>query len=166
MQPGVKFKPITIYPELPKPGVTRYKQPKVTVEMLPFPYPRALHTSKWQKVFRPTLLSWAASWPDPYSTNTLLDEEVVLEMWDMMYDDIELDKQERMDTGVKLVHLVSNFYMLVCVQSHLLPGRKHSPRLAHCHWDRSVEHRQELLSKPGQQSGQQGAHRKLCAMGP
>jgi hypothetical protein len=57
-------------------------------------------------VFRPTVISWGASWPDPYSTNTLLDEDVVLEMWDIIYPDIELDKPEREVTGVKLLHLV------------------------------------------------------------
>jgi len=65
-----------------------------------------MHTSRWQKIFRPTLLSWAATWPDPYSTNTQLDEDVVLEMWDLIYYDIELDTPERQETGVKLLHLV------------------------------------------------------------
>jgi hypothetical protein len=59
------------------------------------------------------VISWASTWPDPYATNTLLDEDVVLEMWDIVYPDIELEKQKRMDTGVKLVYLVSFFLAFV-----------------------------------------------------
>lgn len=64
------------------------------------------YNSRWQKVFRPTLLSWASTYSDPYATNTQLDELVVLEMWDMIFPDIDLDGEDRSDTGVKLLHLV------------------------------------------------------------
>jgi hypothetical protein len=100
----------------------RSRAPKVTVDLLPFPYPRALHHSKWQKVFRPTLISWASSWLDPYATNTLLDEEVVLEMWDIIYPDIELDKEQRMETGVKLMHLVRVICVFITFLSSFLQG--------------------------------------------
>jgi hypothetical protein len=98
----VKFSPKPLYRTI---NNTR-RQGKVMVDDLPFPHPRTSYNAKWQKAFRPTLLSWASTWPDPYATNTQLDELVVLEMWDIIYPDIELDKEDRMATGVKLVHLV------------------------------------------------------------
>jgi hypothetical protein len=103
MQIGVK---ITPRPIDRTPNNTRPKQNKVMVDNLPFPYPRTSYNAKWQKVFHPTLLSWASTWLDPYVTNTQLDETIVLEMWDMIYPDINLDEENRMDTGVKLVYLV------------------------------------------------------------
>jgi hypothetical protein len=86
---------------------TRPKPNKVVVDDLPFPLPRAAYSAKWQKVFRPTLLSWASTFSDPYATNTQLEDTVVLEMWDLIYPDIDLDEEERRDTALKLVYLVS-----------------------------------------------------------
>jgi len=88
------------------------------VDDLPFPHPRAPFNAKWQKLFRPTLLSWASTWPDPYATNTELDETVVLEMWDIIYPDIELNKQEREDTGVKLLYLVRIVYVIIAIKAY------------------------------------------------
>jgi hypothetical protein len=84
----------------------RAKQNKFVVDDLPFPNPRAAYNARWQKVFRPTLLSWASTYADPYATNTQLEGTVVMEMWDIIYHDIELDKVERIDTAPKLVYLV------------------------------------------------------------
>ena len=39
-------------------------------------------------------------------TNTLLEETIVLEMWDIIYPDIDLDEEERKDTTIKLVYLI------------------------------------------------------------
>ena len=103
MQAGVKFTP---HPIFRAPSGTRPKQNKAVVDDLPFPNPRTMYNSKWQKVFRPTLLSWASTFPDPYATNTVLDDKVVLNMWDKIYPDIDLDEEERRDTAVKLVYLV------------------------------------------------------------
>ena len=88
------------------------------VDDLPFPHPCAPFNAKWQKLFRPTLLSWASTWPDPYATNTELNETVVLEMWDIIYPDIELDKQEREDTGVKLLYLVRIVYVIIAIKAY------------------------------------------------
>ena len=102
MQTGVKFAPRPLYRT---PNNTR-KQNKVMVDDLPFPHPRTPYNAKWQKVFRPTLLSWASTFSDPYATDTLLEEPILLEMWDIIYPEIDLDKEDRMDTGVKLIYLV------------------------------------------------------------
>jgi hypothetical protein len=118
-QSGVKIKSIDIYPAV---NTHRSRAPKVTVDRLPFPYPRALHLSRWQKLFRPSLISWASSWQDPYATNTLLDEDVVLEIWDNVYPDIDLDKQERAETGVKLLHLVRVMLIFLTFFSFHLQG--------------------------------------------
>lgn len=84
----------------------RAKQTKFVVDDLPFPHPRTAYNAKWQKVFRPTLLSWASTYSDPYATNTQLDVVVVMEMWDIIYPDIELDRVERSETVPILVYLV------------------------------------------------------------
>jgi hypothetical protein len=119
MQADVKVRPVVIYHRKPK-------QNKVVVDDLPFPHPRMLYNAKWQKAFRPTLLSWASTWPDPYATNTHLDEDVVLEIWDIIYPDIELSKQDRIDTGVKLVYLVRVLYTFVMIKSYrIFPGWKY-----------------------------------------
>lgn len=84
----------------------RAKANKVVVDNLPFPNPRTVYNARWQKVFRPTLLSWASTFTDPYATNTLLEEEIVVEMWDIIYPDVDLDMEERRAIGSKLVYLV------------------------------------------------------------
>jgi hypothetical protein len=97
----VKFTPRVIY-RVPN----RAKPNKFVVDDLPFPHPRAAYNAKWQRVFRPTLLSWASTYSDPYATNTQLEDTVVMEMWDIIYPEIELDRVERVDTALKLVFLV------------------------------------------------------------
>ena len=52
------------------------------------------------------MLCWASTYSDPYATNTLLYEAIVLDMWDVIYPDITLDKKEREVTADKLVFLV------------------------------------------------------------
>ena len=85
----------------------RPKLNRFIVDDLPFPQPRAGYNVKWQKVFRPTLLSWASTFADPYATNTLLDDTVVLEIWDLVFPDLPmLDAEERRDLSLKLVYLV------------------------------------------------------------
>jgi hypothetical protein len=84
----------------------RSKPSKFVVEDLPFPHPRAAYSAKWQKVFRPTLLAWASTFPDPYATNTLLEDTIMLEMWDIIYPNIDLKDEERRETGEKLIYLV------------------------------------------------------------
>ena len=106
IQTGVKFSLRPLY----RTANNTRRQNKVMVDDLPFPHPRKPYNVKWQKIFRPTLLSWASTWPDPYATNTQLDELVVLEMWDIIYPDIDLDKEDRMDTGVKLIYLVCDLH--------------------------------------------------------
>jgi hypothetical protein len=93
----------------------RPKASKFIVDDLPFPQPRTAYNAKWQKVFRPTLLSWASTFSDPYATNTLLKDTVVLEMWDIIYPDIDLDEGERRDTALKLVYLVCVITLCYCV---------------------------------------------------
>jgi hypothetical protein len=92
----------------------RPKINKFMVNDLLFPEPRAGYIAKWQKVFRPTLLSWASTFSDPYATNTQLEDMVVMEMWDMIYPDIDLDGEERRDTAQKVVYLVC-LIMWYCV---------------------------------------------------
>jgi hypothetical protein len=117
------------------------------VDDLPFPHPRTQYNAKWQKLFRLTLLSWASTFPDLYATNTLLDETILLEMWDIIYPDIDLDKEDRMDAGVKLIYLVCALYAVIMFLGYrLLPGWKHSSRLAYHYRDRCPERREESLS--------------------
>jgi hypothetical protein len=87
------------------------------VNDLPFPQPRTGYNAKWQKVFCPTLLSWASTFSDPYATNTMLKDMVVLEMWDIIYPNIDLDEGERRDTALKLVYLVCVITLCYCVCS-------------------------------------------------
>jgi hypothetical protein len=61
---------------------------------------------KWQKEFRPTLISWASTFGDPYATNTALDDTVVMEIWDMIYPEIDLIDVDRRETTPKLLYLV------------------------------------------------------------
>jgi len=39
-------------------------------------------------------------------------------MWDIIYPDIELDKQEREDTGVKLLYLVRIVYVIIAIKAY------------------------------------------------
>jgi hypothetical protein len=66
---------------------------------------------KWQRVFRPTVLSWASTFSDPYATNTQLSESVVLKMWDIIYPKVMLGLEERKDAGRILVYLVSHYVL-------------------------------------------------------
>ena len=100
---GTKITPCPIFKN---PNGGRSKPNKFVVDDLPFPYPRAGYNAKWQKEFRPTLLSWASTFADPYATNTVLDETTMLEMWDIIYPDISLDAAERTDTVMKIKYLV------------------------------------------------------------
>jgi hypothetical protein len=107
----------------------RAKQNKFVVDDLPFPHPRAAYNTKWQKAFRPTLLSWASTYSDPYATNTQLEDTVVMEMWDIIYFDIELDEVERRDTALKLVYLVRVTACYHCrgrLHTFTVTGWKHS----------------------------------------
>src|SRR5258708_33854981 len=97
---------ITPRPIFKNPNGRRSKPNKFVVDDLPFPYPRAGYNAKWQKEFRPTLLSWASTLADPYATNTALDETTMLEMWDIIYPDISLDAAKRTDTVMKIKYLV------------------------------------------------------------
>jgi hypothetical protein len=110
IQIGTKFTACPIYRT---PNNTRPKGVKVVVDDLPFPHPRTPYNAKWQKVFRPTLICWASTYADPYGTNTELDETVVLDMWDIIYPDITLDKEKRIHTGIKLVYLVCVLYSML-----------------------------------------------------
>ena len=75
----------------------------------------------------PNLLSWASTFSNPYATNTLLEDTVVLEMWDMIYPDIDLTDEERRETALKLVYLVCVImYYHVCSVAFIFSGRKHS----------------------------------------
>jgi len=87
---------------------------KFMVNDLPFPKPHVGYITKWQKVFCPTLLSWASTFSDLYVTNTLLEDMVVMEMWDMIYPNINLDEEEHRDTAQKVVYLVC-LIMWYCV---------------------------------------------------
>jgi hypothetical protein len=104
----VRFTPRAVFRT---PASARPKPIKVIVDDLPFPNPRTAYNARWQKVFCPTLLSWASTFNDPYATNTLLEEESVVEMWDIIYPDINLDKDERREIGSKLVYLVC---LIIC----------------------------------------------------
>jgi hypothetical protein len=73
MQTGAKFTPVPVYQ---KPNGLKPKGNKVVVDDLPFPNPHVLYNTKWQKGFCPTLLAWASTFQDPYTTNTLLNEEI------------------------------------------------------------------------------------------
>ena len=88
------------------PNRGRPKQKKFIVEDLPFPHPRMGYNVKWQKEFRPTLISWASTFEDPYATNTALDDMVVMEIWDMIYPEINLIDVDRRETTQKLLYLV------------------------------------------------------------
>jgi len=62
--------------------------------------------ARWQKEFRPTLLAWASTFADPYVMNSELDEDIVMEIWDLIYPDIDMGRVEHSKTAPKLMYLV------------------------------------------------------------
>lgn len=81
----------------------------------------ASHTSRWQKQFRHTLISWAGAQADPFGTNSLLTNEVVMEIWDTVYPDVNIGGVEQdceRNRGI-LICLVSIVSVLNKCHSHL-----------------------------------------------
>jgi hypothetical protein len=79
------------------------------------------YIAKWQRVFRPTVLSWASTFSDPYATNTQLKDSVVLRMWDIIYPEVMLSLEERKDAGRILVYLVRVIMCYYAYSLHLFP---------------------------------------------
>jgi len=86
------------------PGCGWPKQIKFVVDDLPFPNSR--YNAMWQREFHPTLLSWASTVADLYTTNTELDESIIMEIWYMVYPDLDLNEDEHEETAPKLAYLV------------------------------------------------------------
>ena len=82
---------------------------RVTVSDLPLSTP--LHTSRWQKQFRHTLIEWAASQDDPFGTNSLLTNQIVQQMWGSIYPDVYIGGSEN--------DLEKNLGILITLVSHL-----------------------------------------------
>jgi hypothetical protein len=82
------------------------KQNKFVVDNLPFPSPHTRYNARWQKEFHPTLILWASTFTDPYATNSALSKSVVMEIWDMIYPDIDLINVDHRETAPKVVYLV------------------------------------------------------------
>jgi len=143
------------------------KQSKYVVDDLPFfPY-RMVCNARWQKEFRPTLLAWASTFADLYATNSELDKDIVMEIWDLIYPDIDMGRVERSETAPKLMYLVRDTlsYQSWDNTYSTLTGWEHASQLAYHHWDGCLEHRQKSFHKPCQ-SVQQGTHCQICKMGP
>jgi len=59
-------------------GRGRIKKERYTVGSLPFPRgsASAIYNQHWRRVFKPSLIEWAAMSEDPFGTNVEMDEAV------------------------------------------------------------------------------------------
>ncbi|KAI0263337.1 hypothetical protein BGY98DRAFT_940228 [Russula aff. rugulosa BPL654] len=57
-------------------------------------------------IFKAPSSAWPK--PNPYATNTLLKDTIMLSMWDIIYPDIDLNEEECRYTRVKLMYLAAN----------------------------------------------------------
>lgn len=88
----------------------RLRREKPVVAQLPLP-PTAEHQQRWQKQFRQTLIEWAASQSDPFGTNGMLTNRIVMGIWDNVYPDVYIggvENDRERNLGI-LISLVSDF---------------------------------------------------------
>ena len=80
------FEPAAVKLERSASGRGHVKKEKYTVASLPFPRGSASnsYTQRWRRIFKPSLIEWAATCEDPFGTNAKMDA-VVEALWCRVY---------------------------------------------------------------------------------
>jgi hypothetical protein len=80
------FEPAAVKLERSASGRSHIKKEKYTVASLPFPRGSAGNTSlqRWRRVFKPSLIEWAATFEDPFGTNAEMDT-IVEALWSRLF---------------------------------------------------------------------------------
>jgi hypothetical protein len=99
----------------------RVRKVKFTFSSLPFPRGPAnmAYTREWRKLFKPTLIHWAATLEDPFGTNSLM-EGVIAEVWKTVFPSIanEVDGSNR----EAIVHVVWSHILKSSSLQYLILG--------------------------------------------
>jgi hypothetical protein len=87
----------------------RPKKEKYTLSSLPFPRgaTSTTYAREWRKLFKSTLIHWAATLKDPFGTNAVTGmEDIITEIWKAVFPSIanEVDGSSRQ----AIIHLVSS----------------------------------------------------------
>ena len=88
----------------------RVKKEKYTLASLPFPHGAVSmsYTREWRKYFKPTLIHWAATLKDPFSTNAVMGDKIT-EIWKAVFPSIANEVVG--DSRPAIIHLVSSYLM-------------------------------------------------------
>jgi hypothetical protein len=89
------FEPATVKLERSVSGRSHVKKEKYTVASLPFPRGSAsnTYTQRWRRIFKPSLIEWAATFEDPFGTNAEMDA-VVEALWSRLYPTLTMAVSE------------------------------------------------------------------------
>lgn len=87
----------------------RVKKEKYTLASLPFPRGATsmTYTRDWRKLFKPTLIHWAATLKDPFGTNSVM-EDTITEVWKTVFPSIA--NEVTGSSRAAIIQLVSAFF--------------------------------------------------------
>ena len=85
------------------------KNEKYTLALLPFPRGAASmsYTRDWRKLFKPTLIHWAATLKDPFGTNSVMGD-IIAEVWKVIFPSIANEVVGSSHHAI--THLVSPYF--------------------------------------------------------
>jgi len=103
-------------------GSRRVAKPKYGVADLPLPI-GSNYMNRWRKQYRQTLMSWAGTHLDPFGTNSLLMEDVIRDIWSLVFSNIDIDmrggRKKNLEVITALVsRLLNMFPCIVFASSH------------------------------------------------
>jgi len=95
----------------------RSKKVKYNTNSLPFPPSRAMaHSQMWRRIYKPSIIEFAASHFDPFGTNSLL-ETPALTLWNHIYGE---SSEEAIAPGTAgraaVIQVVRVFVVYLCEQ--------------------------------------------------
>ena len=97
-----------VFPEATTTSTRSVKKIRYNFSSLSFPrgVASSSYTWDWRKLFKPTLIHWAATLEDPFGTNEVM-EDIVKEVWKMVFPSIanEVDG----DSREAIIHVVKRY---------------------------------------------------------
>ena len=92
------------------PSGRRVKKEKYTLASLPFPRgaESVTYTREWRKLFKPTIIHWAATLKDPFGTNAVMGD-IVKEVWSTVFPSIANEVIIGSQSRYAIIHLVSSY---------------------------------------------------------
>jgi len=92
-------------------GGRRTAKVKYGVADLPLPA-GSLYTNRWRKQFRPSIIGWAATMVDPFGTNSLLADDIVREIWEKIFPEVDIGVKE--ERNLEIITAVVSTYHFRC----------------------------------------------------